>query len=169
MISFASATNDIATDGFYILALSEKQQSFFVGIRSTFYRLAVITGQGLLVVLAGYLEKKMLPGQAWSYTMMVTGGIMLALTAANAVLSPNAEKPKESKEHSSRSASLKNFFAIFAEFFKKPQIGVALAFVLTYRLGESQLVKMTSPSYWIQLKPEAWRTKQQRSASFMEP
>ena len=145
MISFASATNDIATDGFYILALSEKQQSFFVGIRSTFYRLAVITGQGLLVVLAGYLEKKMLPGQAWSYTMMVTGGIMLALTAANAVLSPNTEKPKESKEHSSRSASLKNFFAIFAEFFKKPQIGVALAFVLTYRLGESQLVKMTSP------------------------
>lgn len=142
MISFASATNDIATDGFYILALSEKQQSFFVGIRSTFYRLAVITGNGLLVVLAGYLEKQMAPGNAWSYTMIATGGLMLLLTAANALLSPRLQKAKAEKP---TEGGWKQFFSVFADFFKKPQIAVALAFVLTYRLGESQLVKMTSP------------------------
>lgn len=142
MISFASATNDIATDGFYILALSEKQQSFFVGIRSTFYRLAVITGNGLLVVLAGYLEKQMAPGNAWSYTMIATGGLMLVLTAANALMSPRLQKMKAAKP---TEAGWKQFFSVFADFFKKPQIAVALVFVLTYRLGESQLVKMTSP------------------------
>lgn len=146
MISFASATNDIATDGFYILALSEKQQSFFVGIRSTFYRLAVITGQGLLVVLAGYLEEQMAPQKAWSFTMTATGLLLLALTSANALLSPKLKTQKEEQEKApKKEANLKEFFKVFAEFFKKPQIGVALAFVLTYRLGESQLVKMTSP------------------------
>lgn len=56
LLAFSSATHDIAADGFYMLALSESQQSFFVGIRSTFYRIAMIAGQGLLVILAGFLE-----------------------------------------------------------------------------------------------------------------
>jgi len=56
LIAFSSATYDIAADGFYMLALNSSQQSFFVGIRSTFYRLAMITGQGLLIIIAGSLE-----------------------------------------------------------------------------------------------------------------
>ena len=56
LIAFSSATHDIAADGFYMLALNSSQQSFFVGIRSTFYRLAMITGQGLLIIIAGSLE-----------------------------------------------------------------------------------------------------------------
>lgn len=56
LIAFSSATHDIAADGFYMLALDSSQQSFFVGIRSTFYRIASITGQGLLVIIAGSLE-----------------------------------------------------------------------------------------------------------------
>lgn len=56
LLAFSSATHDIAADGFYMLGLSQHEQAFFVGIRSTFYRLAMITGQGLLVILAGYME-----------------------------------------------------------------------------------------------------------------
>jgi PAT family beta-lactamase induction signal transducer AmpG len=56
LLAFASATHDIAADGFYMLGLSEHDQAFFVGIRSTFYRLAMIVGQGLLVMLAGWME-----------------------------------------------------------------------------------------------------------------
>ncbi len=56
LIAFSSATHDIAADGFYMLGLDDNQQSFFVGIRSTFYRLAMITGQGVLIILAGALE-----------------------------------------------------------------------------------------------------------------
>jgi len=56
LLAFSSATHDIAADGFYMLGLSEGQQSYFIGIRSTFYRLAMITGQGLLIILAGFFE-----------------------------------------------------------------------------------------------------------------
>jgi len=56
LVAFASATHDIAADGFYLLALNEKQQAFFVGVRSTFFRLSMITGQGLLVMLAGFIQ-----------------------------------------------------------------------------------------------------------------
>lgn len=56
LMGFASATHDIAADGFYMLALDEHEQSFYVGIRSTFYRVATVVGQGLLVVLAGMIE-----------------------------------------------------------------------------------------------------------------
>ncbi len=56
LVAFSSATHDIAADGLYMLALNEKQQAFFVGIRSTFFRISMITGQGLLVIVAGYLQ-----------------------------------------------------------------------------------------------------------------
>jgi PAT family beta-lactamase induction signal transducer AmpG len=56
LVAFASATHDIAADGFYLLALNEKQQAFFVGVRSTFFRISLITGQGLLVMLAGFIQ-----------------------------------------------------------------------------------------------------------------
>ena len=56
LLAFSSATHDIACDGFYMLGLTEYQQAWFVGVRSTFYRIAMITGQGLLIILAGYLE-----------------------------------------------------------------------------------------------------------------
>jgi MFS transporter, PAT family, beta-lactamase induction signal transducer AmpG len=56
LLAFSSATHDIAADGFYMLGLKEGQQSYFIGIRSTFYRFAMITGQGLLIILAGYFE-----------------------------------------------------------------------------------------------------------------
>ncbi|GAB1453212.1 hypothetical protein MASR2M47_32680 [Draconibacterium sp.] len=56
LLAFSSATHDIAADGFYMLGLNEHQQAYFVGIRSTFYRIAMITGQGLLIILAGFFE-----------------------------------------------------------------------------------------------------------------
>jgi PAT family beta-lactamase induction signal transducer AmpG len=39
-----------------MLALNEHKQAYFIGIRSTFYRLAMITGQGLLIILTGFIE-----------------------------------------------------------------------------------------------------------------
>ncbi len=63
LLAFSSATHDIAADGFYMLGLSEHDQAFFVGIRSTFYRFAMIAGQGLLIILAGYLESSTGLGQ----------------------------------------------------------------------------------------------------------
>ncbi|MEA4841016.1 MAG: MFS transporter [Bacteroidales bacterium] len=56
LLAFSSATHDIAADGFYMLALDTNTQAKFVGIRSTFYRVATIIGQGLLIILAGFIE-----------------------------------------------------------------------------------------------------------------
>jgi len=141
MAAFASATNDIASDGYYMLGLSQRKQSFFIGLRSTFYRLAMVTGQGLLVIFAGYLEQHYGDNtKAWSMTMVCAAVLMLALTLSNLFASPKFEEsaPKEQVRPA-------GFLEVFVSFFKKKQIGWALLFILSYRLGESQLVKMASP------------------------
>jgi PAT family beta-lactamase induction signal transducer AmpG len=139
MIAFASATNDIASDGYYMLALSQKGQSFFVGMRSTFYRLAMITGQGLIVIVAGYLEQYFGdPTRAWSITFTGTAVLMLLMTLANFFTTPVYTENHGKEKPSS-------FIEVFRSFFNRPGMGYALAFVLTYRLGESQLVKMAAP------------------------
>lgn len=141
--AFASASNDIASDGFYLLVLPENQQSFFLGIRSTFYRLSMLAGNGLIVLLAGYLEHKYGDNtKAWSYTMIFVGLLMTLITVYNYFSTPRTEinageKPK-SEDH-------QNFASIFVSFFKKKQIGLVLSFILLFRLGESQLIKMLSP------------------------
>ena len=56
LMAFSSSTHDIAADGFYMMGLSSHDQAWFIGIRNTFYRFAILTGQGLLVILAGKLE-----------------------------------------------------------------------------------------------------------------
>ncbi|MGB5189494.1 MFS transporter [Robiginitalea sp.] len=139
MAAFASATNDIASDGYYMIALSEKKQSFFVGLRSTFYRLAMITGQGLIVILAGYLEQRLGdPARAWSLTMIFTSFLMLLLTVGNFFATPSYEVNRTPEGGQS-------FVKVLRDFFLKPGIGWAIAFILSYRLGESQLVKMAAP------------------------
>ncbi|MFV8366392.1 AmpG family muropeptide MFS transporter [Flavobacterium sp. XS1P27] len=142
--AFASASNDVASDGFYMLALEKDQQSFFLGIRSTFYRLSMLTGNGLIVVIAGYLEQEYGDKQkAWSYTMVVVGIIMTVITIYNYFSTPKIEgKIAETKTDS---VPNKSFGAVFATFFQKKQIGLVLAFILLFRLGESQLLKMLTP------------------------
>ncbi|MBM1106719.1 MFS transporter [Aurantibacter crassamenti] len=141
MAAFTSATNDIASDGYYMIGLTEKKQSFFVGMRSTFYRLAMVTGEGLIVFLAGFLEQKYGDNsKAWSITMTASAFLMLALTISNFFVAPKYESSA-----AIRTEKPKGFLEVFSSFFNKPGIGIALAFILTYRLGESQLVKMASP------------------------
>ena len=142
MGAFASATNDIASDGLYLIALKPDQQSFFVGMRSTFYRVGMITGQGLIVILAGYLEENLgNPAQAWSWTMIGVGGLMLILTGVNYLSTPKIIEARVAKEDQP------SFGKVFSTFFTKKNIGLSLGFVLLYRLGESQLVKMASPFF----------------------
>lgn len=140
--AFASASNDIASDGFYLLVLPKEQQSFFLGIRSTFYRLSMLAGNGLIVLFAGYLEHKYSDNtKAWSYTMIAVGLLMTFITVYNFFFTPKNEiNAAENKE-----VHHQNFGTIFISFFKKKQIGLILAFILVFRLGESQLLKMLSP------------------------
>jgi PAT family beta-lactamase induction signal transducer AmpG len=139
--AFASASNDVASDGFYMLALSKDQQSFFLGIRSTFYRLSMLTANGLIVILGGFLEHKFGDkSKAWSYTMIVVALIMVFLTIYNFFTTPKVEETSETE-----TTPKVSFGKVFATFFQKKQIGIILAFILLFRLGESQLLKMLTP------------------------
>ena len=127
--AFASASNDVASDGFYMLALEKEQQSFFLGIRSTFYRLSMLTGNGLIVIIGGYLEQEYGDKQkAWSYTMIIVGFIMALLTIYNYFSTPRKETNATDKQ--TESEPKVSFGAVFSSFFQKKQIGLALAFIL---------------------------------------
>ncbi len=146
LLAFSSATHDIVADGFYMLGLSEHDQAWFVGIRSTFYRAAMLTGQGLLVMLAGYLETAT-GGQlqlAWSLTFYVMTGVFLALWAYHTWFLPYPQ-PDKAPARESRASFWPAFATTFAAFFRKPRIGVILAFLLLYRFAEAQLVKLAAP------------------------
>ncbi len=142
LIAFGSATHDIAADGFYMIALSEEKQSFFVGIRTTFYRISMIMGQGALVMFAGFLEGR--TGNvplAWSLTFYLCAGLFIAFAVYHFFVLP---KPAGDKPVADKNA-LKGFFATFGSFFSKKGIVFSIAFILLYRLAEAQLVKMASP------------------------
>ena len=151
LIAFSSATHDIAADGFYMLALEQGEQSFFVGIRNTFYRFATIFGQGILVMLAGLLEEgKIFPATAgniplaWSLSFYLLAAIFLALALYHNFILPRPAIDK-SRDNITPLGLLKDFFLTFGSFFKKKDLGLIFFFILTYRLGESQLVKIASP------------------------
>lgn len=142
--AFASATHDIAADGFYMIALDSGQQSFFVGIRSTFYRLSSIFGQGVLVVVAGVLEEKTgnIP-LAWSLTIGLTAVIFSILTIYHTFALPRPAGDSAVSTDGSDSAG--EFTKAFVSFFRKPGVWIAIIFMLLYRLPEAFLLKMVNP------------------------
>ena len=145
LMAFSSATHDIAADGFYMLGLSSHEQALFVGIRSTFYRIATIAGQGLLIMLAGHLEKTTnnIPF-SWSITFMVLAGLFLALWGWHQFILPRPDSDKAASKVST-STLMKEFGATFVSFFRKKQASIAILFMLLYRLPEAQLGKMSIP------------------------
>lgn len=145
LLAFSSATHDIAADGFYMLGLSSHEQALFVGIRSTFYRIATIAGQGLLIMLAGRLETSTqnIPF-AWSITFMVLAGVFLALWGYHKFVLPRPQSDASAHQVST-STLMHEFWATFVSFFRKEQAGIAILFMLLYRLPEAQLAKMSIP------------------------
>ncbi|MCP4044632.1 MAG: AmpG family muropeptide MFS transporter [Gammaproteobacteria bacterium] len=156
LLAFSSATHDIAADGFYMLGLSKHDQTWFVGVRSTFYRLAMIAGQGILIMLAGLLEEAFQstegmgasidPGiaLAWSITFYVMAGMFVMFFAWHRFALP---RPVDdvAKLHETYAGIMQEFYLTFVTFFKKPQIGLILAFLLLFRFSEAQLAKLAAP------------------------
>lgn len=153
LLAFGSATHDIAADGFYMLGLKDKEQAFFVGIRNTFYRIAMISGQGLLIVFAGYLEEMPLPAWAakvgnipfaWSATFLLLGIFFILISFYHKLV-----LPKPAIDVTKDTVTAKNIFAEFGRtfltFFKKKDIVMGLTFLLLYRFAEAQLLKLSSP------------------------
>ena len=145
LLSFSSATHDIAADGFYMLATTEREQSFFVGVRTMFYRVATILAQGQLVILVGKIFNRTGSyASAWSAVFALVAGIFLCFSFYHWLILPRpaTDQPKGA---AAPEDFLAEFFRTFGAFFQKPKIVVMLSFILLYRLGEAQLLKMAQP------------------------
>jgi PAT family beta-lactamase induction signal transducer AmpG len=142
LLAFASATHDVAADGFYLLALPEREQSLFSGVRSTFYRVAGILAKGQLVILAGILAARTnsFP-HAWSVVFGIVAGIVVLLAVYHRWILPWPANDRP-VVRSGRNFS-GEFLKTMAVFFQKPGIGISLLFLLIYRFGEAQLMPMT--------------------------
>ena len=147
ILAFASATHDIAADGLYILGLDTHDQSLYVGIRSTFYRIGNIFGQGLLVMFAGWLERSHTIPMAWSITFLVLAGAFLALWLWHTFALPKVTKECKAQPslNAQPSTLISEFWLALKTFFTKPHIVTALLFMLLFRFPEGQLVKIANP------------------------
>ena len=141
LLAFSSATHDISIDGFYMLGLDEGEQSLFVGIRNTAYRIAMIAGQGGLLILVGQFEKMFgSTVRAWSLGFLVAGGLMILLWLYHSYILPHPVA--DCTIGISGSNILKEFGLTFVSYFKKPNILPALLFILLFRFPEAQLGKI---------------------------
>lgn len=156
--AFASATHDIAADGFYMLALDEKKQSAFVGIRSTFYKIANIFCQSLLLMIVGILQNGFTIGStryaasvpdAWMYVLLGCSVLLALLSLWHVWALPKVETTAVKQTHAQIWREIGNTFVTF---FCKPGIGLAIAFMLLYRLPEALLLKLCVPFF---LAPQA--------------
>ena len=168
LIAFSSASHDIAADGFYIISLDDHRQAQFVGIRSTFYRIGMIFGQGVLIIIAGWIcngaplgwgdnSTKLIPGadksMAWAITFGFTAIISFLLMYYHKFSLPKCEQlnltdGKDTDKNSFGNVildTLKEFKKTVVVFFSKKQIWAALLFMLLFRFPEAQLGKIAQP------------------------
>ena len=144
MMAFASATHDIAADGFYMMGLDEHEQAYFVGIRSTFYRIATIFSSGLLVGLAGALQVMTRSIRySWSLVFYLMAGLFIAFWLYHNWVLP---RPAEDGEKQTKTASAiwQEFRQTVVTFFQKPQVWVGICFMLFYRMPEGLLAKISA-------------------------
>lgn len=142
--AFFSATYDTATDGFYMLALSEREQAFFAGLRSGFYRLAMVFGSGFLVYFAGRVETATGSSAAgWATVLGISSGIFLIVCLYHSAILPCPVTDRGRLEPGVLRGP--TFKEVFSSYFRQEKIGVLVAFILFYRLGEAMLLKLVSP------------------------
>ena len=144
LLAFSSATHDIAADGFYMLGLEQHEQAYFVGIRSTFYRIATIFSSGLLVGLAGVLQVLTRSiSYAWSLVFYLIAGLFIALWLYHSWALP---RPSEDTHRIQKTAAdiITEFWNTLVTFFQKPQVWVGICFMLFYRMPEGLLAKVSA-------------------------
>lgn len=146
VIAFASATHDISADGFYIIALSDKDQELYVGVRNTFYRVGLVIGQGGLVLLVGYMQEGTFGAwlqpmlSSWMAVFIIMAVLMVVLGVYHACVLPKVERSVH--ERFDIGEQVREFVKTLRVFVGKPHILSALCFILLFRLPEGLLTKI---------------------------
>lgn len=140
LLALISATHDIAADGYYMSALPESSQAWFVGIRSTFYRGAKFFVSAVLLATAGQLSGVLPKQQAWAWTFGVAAAVYLVLTAYHAWSLPAQTRDR----NAGVGDLLGELVNTVVTFFQKPGMVIAICFLLLYRFSEAQLGKLAA-------------------------
>ena len=144
LMAFSSATHDIAADGFYMLGLDQHEQAYFVGIRSTFYRIATIFSSGLLVGLAGALQVMTRNIRySWSLVFYLMAGLFIGLWLYHHWALPKPQEDGEKEKKTARDI-INEFWQTLVTFFQKPQVWAGICFMLFYRMPEGLLAKVSA-------------------------
>jgi PAT family beta-lactamase induction signal transducer AmpG len=150
VLALASATYDVACDGFYILALGRREQEAFVGVRNACYRLGRILVTGGVVALAGALQdapgahalaRGLARGPAWAWAFVAGAGVHALLLAWNWLALPRPPGDGPARGAGERAP----LWAMLREYARLPRFPAVLAFVLLYRFAESMLTPMIAP------------------------
>jgi PAT family beta-lactamase induction signal transducer AmpG len=139
LIAFCASTHDIAADGLYIASLSPKQQAAYAGWQGGFFNVARFFSQGGLLILAGYLERRMPVVRAWMIIFACAGLILIVFSLYHALVLPAGDKERHSRSVREAAAT---FWDVVLIFFRKPHIWFFIVFILLYRVGEGQVVKV---------------------------
>lgn len=149
VVALTSATQDIAIDGFYMDVLDKKDQAFFVGFRQTAYKVAWLTGQGALVMLAGVVAEKMGYGYhtGWCAAFSVCALLFTLVAAFHAAALPRPAQAhaQVNKDDTAAKQLQSQFKQVFATFFSQPSAIAIVAYILTFRLGDALMLKMSVP------------------------
>ena len=150
IMAFASATHDIAADGFYMLALTSGVQAEMIGWRSVFYRLSNVFCNSALIAIPGIIyDWTIKQGEqnmplAWKVTMVITAVIFALMAVWHVFFTPRPDADKPNAETSVKDI-ISGFGKAFATYFTKPGLWIAILFMLLYRLPEGFLMKMIYP------------------------
>jgi MFS transporter, PAT family, beta-lactamase induction signal transducer AmpG len=139
VVAFCASTHDIAADGLYIASLSRKEQAAYTGWQGGFFNVARFFSQGGLIILAGYLEMRMDVAHAWMAIFATMGLLLFLVGVYHARVLPKVEAERHSETIRQMAAT---FGDVVVTFLKKPNIYLLLAFILLYRAGEGQVVRI---------------------------
>src|SRR5208283_202194 len=139
LVAFCSSTHDIAADGLYIASLSDKEQAAYAGWQGGFFNVARFFSQGALVILAGYLEMRTDVRHAWMAIFAAMGLTLVGLSLYHARMLPTGGSERRSESLREMAVTFKD---VIVSFFRKPNIWWLLVFILLYRAGEGQVVRI---------------------------
>lgn len=138
-IGFASATQDIAIDGFYMDSLPLSKQAAYVGIRGAAYKVAMLLGAGGLVYLAGKLGETLGIANGWSITYVACSVLFVLLAIFHAFYLPHPTSITTS------GLTPQVFVRVFHTYFQQPSIVAVVLYILTFRMGDAFMLKMAQP------------------------
>ena len=141
LVAFASATQDICSDGIYISSLRKDQQAAYIGVQGMAWNLGRILAVSVIVWLAGYLQESagLATKTAWTYALFASGGLMAAFGLFHMAALPMGSVPEE-KQGQTAGDVVNEFLVSAADFCNKRALWGMLAFVFFYRSGEGLLL-----------------------------